>query len=49
MIKYVTILLIIGPGQDAKRYQKGVQLDKLKVLCAPGPMTKHFYRCFVVQ
>ena len=49
MIKYVTILLIIGPGQDAKRYQKGVQLDKLKVHCALGPMTKCFDRFFVVQ
>ena len=45
MIKYVTILFFIGPGQDAKRYQKGVQLEKLKVHGAPGP----FDRCFVVQ
>ena len=49
MIKYVTILFIICSRQYAKRYQKGVQLDKLKVHCALGPMTKCFDRFFVVQ
>ena len=49
MIKYVIISFIICSIQDAKMYPSGVQLDNLKVHCAPGPMTKYFERRFVVQ
>ena len=35
-----------GPGQDVKRYPKGVRLDNRKVLSASGPRTKYFERFF---
>ena len=29
------------PGQDIKRYQRGVRLNNRKILCAPTCMTKY--------